>query len=110
MREDWRGPHEGKELDLMLNGTKPISVFTYMESWYRARFMKHFLLGKFLWKDFIYPCGNHGTVFAQLDQENNMNRLIEIMSSKDRPHAEIGRLLGYKEEHIAKFVDYIETI
>jgi hypothetical protein len=44
-------------------------------------------------------------VIGQPGQEKNMARLAEIMASRKRPHREIGRLLGYDEDHINKFVD-----
>lgn len=104
--EEWRGPHEGKEFDLMMAGHKPMTLLIQSsEDGKYKKFTPHIKSGRFIEHRFKFHTGHGGIVVGQPGQEKNMARLGEIMSSTKRPHREIGRLLGYKEEHIQKFVD-----
>ena len=107
VREPWRGPHEGKELPMMLAGVKPAAFVRHDD--YHANFKKHVDSGKFISKPIDYFGLGRKTKVPEyivgLKGENyRVNKLHKEFSSDTRHHARIGRLLGYSKDHIKKFI------
>jgi len=126
------GPHEGRELELMLAGTKPLAMFNDdlpegMEPPEDA-FDPHVRAGTLVKREITVPHPNAGlgedeqiggadlslryVFFALPDEVWRIDRLIEIqrgffeenMQTMPALETEIGRLLGYDEADIETFV------
>jgi hypothetical protein len=124
------GPHEGRELELMLAGEKPAAMFHEIIGHDEG-------LGLIPEKDFqpyvdqgvivrckkIYSSGNRHirqVFYALPDHVNNMDRLMDITDhlydpQRDRsipwPEAlerETGKLLGYTDEAVEVFLKHIK--
>jgi len=117
------GPHEGRELALMLAGTKPLAKFNddlppEMEP-PELSFDPHVDAGRFIKGEIVLPFRRlpGGTLryyfYALPGEAWRMARMIEIMRALfiDRVpttpelETEMGRLLGYDEADIKVFVD-----
>lgn len=98
------GPHEGKELSLMLQGKKPAALISNDKL---EKFLPHIKNGRFISK--IGNFSGSKTKFhivAQQGEEDRMHELHSIFSSNKRPHRRIGELLGYKPEDIEHFMNH----
>ncbi|MEK9672632.1 MAG: hypothetical protein VW268_09025 [Rhodospirillaceae bacterium] len=121
------GPHEGRELELMLSGRKPLAMFN--DDWPddlespEAVFAPCVSDGLFIKVEITVasPSGNGRKLriylFALPGEELKLRRIIEIQRGffvenvKTTPEleAEIGRLLGYGEKDIQVFVSRMAT-
>jgi len=106
--EPWRGPHEGKEIKMMLAGVKPAALVS--QEVYHKHFKKHVDSGKFIAK----PITNFGRgiiqktpdyIVGQKGENYRINKLHKEFSSDGRNHAKIGRLLGYTKNHIKTWIN-----
>jgi hypothetical protein len=109
-REEWRGPHEGKELDMMLDNTKPAALITSI-SW--PLFKPYIRQGRFISRPMQGRMKGFYLV-AQPNEKWRLNKIEQIMMNFDNErdsldvyHAKLGRLLGYDKEHIKKFIGFI---
>jgi len=113
------GPHSYKEVEMLLNGTKPAAILTPKEM---NKLRPYLLKGEFFFRkkpDGIdYIVGQKGEVLRvnRIYQllKNNSDRAEEIsyhaMSKLPNTayHSELGRLLGYSEEDINYHLNYGE--
>lgn len=119
------GPHEGRELELMLAGKKPLAMFNDdlpegMEP-PEIAFDAYVAEGRFVKAEIIFPVdafpdtGLRYYFYALPREEWRMVRMIEILRgifvdrvpSTDELEIETGRLLGYAETDISAFLDHI---
>jgi len=120
------GPHEDRELELMLSGTKPLAMFSdAVGSPYEfpeERFAPYVADGTIVRREVIYrsmkselPC--RCVYFARAGEEwriEAMHRITESLfvrgkSTSPEIEREIGRLLGYAEADIEEFITWFET-
>ena len=120
------GPHEGRELELMLKGEKPAAMFYWVINQEEhifedtiAAFQPHVDTGKIIKKETTHPFRQHFVryVFYSLPQfAKNIDRLVDIQNYAHNPSRkgiwptplewEIGRLLGYSDEAIEYFLEH----
>jgi hypothetical protein len=116
------GPHEGRELDLMLAGEKPLAMFNDdIPADMKApeiAFDPYVSDGRFIKQEVTLsaPGSNDGGLryyfYALPGEEWRLRRIIEIQKAFFEDNAEttpeleteIGRLLGYDESDIQTFV------
>lgn len=110
-RETWRGPHEGRELPMMLSGKKPAALVVH--DVYHSKFKEHVDSGKFISKPihaFGHPAGPQHLVKPDYlvglkGEEYRVNKLHAEFSKPGRDHGKIGRLLGYTKDHIRTWIN-----
>jgi hypothetical protein len=104
------GPHEGKELNMMLAKDKPAALVDYDK--YHA-FEPYVKDGTFISKSYTNRIGDHDWVVVLPGEENRIPRLIALLTApidnlSDEAmklyHAKLGKLLGYTNEQIRKFI------
>ncbi|MDG6894221.1 hemocin immunity protein [Volucribacter amazonae] len=100
------GPHEGIELQLMLQGKKQVALFfdgiipdemlTYIESRYFSTIEKYY----------CPPNGFYTIVFKEeyRQQAEHLSSLIGISGFDPEREREIGKILGYDSEDIEFFI------
>jgi hypothetical protein len=120
---DGIGPHEGRELDLMLTGEKPLAMFCDVVpspyEWPDAAFEPHVMSGRFVKMDIITntPDGKYQVryLYFALPQEAWRIETAHALALKHFetwcPEAteacvRLGRLLGYREDDIQTFVQW----
>ncbi|WP_370152058.1 hypothetical protein [Ferrovibrio sp.] len=117
------GPHDGRELDLMLAGRKPLAMFYDVVpasiELPEADFAPHVASGRLIRREEIYP-GRSGSqplryiYYAlpaeapRIDRLHTINAAIHGGARKatEADDIEIGRLLGYSEAEIAAYVEH----
>ncbi|MGF7208197.1 hypothetical protein GGE65_002782 [Skermanella aerolata] len=116
------GPHEGRELDLMLTEKKPLALFYAIESetWIlpEEEFDCHVALGKIVKADFLFKPTSPAApavkcvLYALPSETARVPEAAEILRTvfeeltaptNDQERA-LGRLLGYTEDDIALFL------
>lgn len=104
-KEPWRGPHEGKELEMMHAGVKPAALVN--DRVYHEKFKKHVDSGKFISKPLNTGAHEYDPshIVGLKGEEYRVNKLHKEFSKTGRNHAKIGRLLGYSKEHIKKWLN-----
>jgi hypothetical protein len=121
------GPHEGRELGLMLAGKKPISMFyeglpvPVSEVYPEEEFLLHVESGELIRHDEIYRLTDSISahyVFYALPGETwrfrAMRQLLQARYVERRAWTEnderaIGLLLGYSESEISAWLDWIRA-
>lgn len=122
------GPHEERELELMLAGKKPLAMFNDdlppgMEP-PEVTFDPHVRAGRFIKRELVvsgvagFPAGFRYYFFALPGEEWRIDRMIEInrglfegkVRTTPELETEIGRLLGYDEADIQVFLNRRCTI
>jgi hypothetical protein len=116
------GPHEGKELDLMLAGKKPLALFYAIESetWIlpEEQFDRHVAMGKIVKADFLFKPTSPAVpvvkclLYALPSEMARVPEAVEILRTvfeeltapTDDQERALGRLLGYTEDDIALFL------
>jgi len=117
------GPHEGRELELMLAGTKPLAMFNDdlpegMEP-PEISFDPYVAEGRFVKGEIVVPLSAPDQThlryyfYALPEEEWRIDRLsqiehdifVENVSTTPELETEIGRLLGYDEADIQIFLD-----
>ncbi|MDP6688438.1 MAG: hypothetical protein QF384_02965 [Alphaproteobacteria bacterium] len=118
------GPHEHRELELMLSGKKPMAMFSDVVppsfEWPEANFEPHVAAGTFIKREEIYraPDGQFPLrcVYYALPSEVwrieklhaiNVAIFSGMRSVTDQDEIETGRLLGYSEAQVVAFVEWI---
>lgn len=123
------GPHEGRELELMLAGKKPLAMFSeavavpVSDLYPEEDFMPYVESGALIRRDEIYhprnlPMAVHAVYYALPGEEwriEEIHALQSIFAHGERKRSEdderaIGRLLGYSENDILKFIEWARTI
>lgn len=117
------GPHELRELDLMLAGTKPAAMFgeavQFREIIPEADFAPHVAAGRIVKRDYYWDDKESGHTFVEIyyalpGEEWRIDALHElnlVAYNKLRPWTpdddrEIGRLLGYTDAEIDAFLEW----
>jgi hypothetical protein len=104
------GPHEGKELNMMLAKDKPAALVD--DDKYHA-FEKYVKDGILISKSYINRDGYRDWVVVLPGEENRIPRIIALLTapfnsngseSMKLYHAKLGKLLGYTNEQIRKFI------
>ncbi|MDP6830561.1 MAG: hypothetical protein QF521_17320 [Alphaproteobacteria bacterium] len=120
---DGVGPHELRELELMLSGEKPLAMFIDEDPGNfiipEADFEPHVRAGTFIKGEAIYPKPNDPyapryVYFAlssegwRIDALHAINEAIHCGRRKvtDEDEIEIGSLLGYSPEQVEAFLDW----
>ncbi|WP_428248639.1 hypothetical protein [Ferrovibrio sp.] len=110
-------PHDGRELELMLRGTKKFAVFAApavaRDSLPDASFAPHVATGRFLRREFTSNHKATGTpmvtiCFALAGEGWRVDALrsLQALPRSDEQERQIGRLLGYTAEEIAAYLEY----
>jgi len=114
------GPHEGRELELMLAQKKPLAMFSEIVpssyEWPDQKFEPYVVSGKLVKKEFLVetPDGRHQVRYLffalpneawRIDEAYALSRMHFKSWSKEAEEAcvRLGRLLGYTEEDIRIF-------
>jgi len=114
------GPHEGRELELMLAGAKPLAMFADIVpspyEWPDAAFEPHVAAGRLAKREFLTDRPDGHIVrylFYALPDEAwrieeayalSLRRFDEPCGEADECCAKLGRLLGYSEHEIEIFI------
>lgn len=120
------GPHEGRELQLMLSGKKPLAMFadavgsTCLPP--EADFAPHVAKGTFVRREEIYRSTDTDVAlrcvyFARREEGWRVEALHRIQErlhvfrepSSPDTEREIGRLLGYSDAEIHQFLEWTES-
>lgn len=111
--EQWRGPHEKRELKMMLDNVKPAAIVGPDEY---QKFKPYVKKGRFIAVPWEIP-GYKGYIeyiVGQPGEEYRINKIRKLLNSGsqyrisnklDVYSAKLGRLLGYTKEHIRKFIE-----
>ena len=102
----WRGPHQGHEFKMMMNGKKPAALVDHGSEDHEA-FKPHIKSGKFISKSFRFGGHRHGStghIIAHPSEKYRMHKLAGEFSKPGRDHVKIGILLGYPKHAIKKFM------
>jgi hypothetical protein len=124
------GPHEGKELELMLKGEKPLAMFYGMgpdiDLFPIKDFQPHVANGSIITKRYDFK--EYGTPLGELDglelyyalpdevwRIDEMHRIRTEIANKTRKSDDdteilIGKLLGYTEWEINQYLEWQKTI
>lgn len=97
-----RGPHQGRELELMLSGEKP-GAMLHREQW--AAFAPHIKAGRFIARRFEIDGHEDYMAVTQRGDLWRLNEIVKQFSGEGRDHVKIGLLLGYSKEAIRFFVN-----
>ena len=115
VHEPWRGPHEGRKLELMLTGKKP-AAWLYDEDFDIDEFLPYIKDGTFSAKEFDYGDkypNLRGYVVTLPGEEWRANKLQKLFNDSEKYfkadkealwHARVGLLLGYSNEQIRRFI------
>jgi hypothetical protein len=117
------GPHEGRELELMLAGKKPLAMFSesvvvpVSDFYPEEEFMVHVKAGTLIRHDETFqlqdlPTAIHAVYYALPSEEwriKKMHELHLIIAHKVRPWTDddertVGRLLGYSDNEVSIFI------
>lgn len=110
------GPHEGRELDLMLNN-KPAALITQSDK--MKDFEPHIQSGRFVTRTISHPVMPTQKMHFVGQTEEHLNRAVSAFKNlwkhhgtdnqdaKDKAHIELGRALGYSEDDIEVFLKKI---
>ncbi|MBG03139.1 MAG: hypothetical protein CMM59_03585 [Rhodospirillaceae bacterium] len=123
------GPHEGRELELMLSGDKPMAFFSCFaddaDSIPDPAYVPYIKDGTLLMRELeiTMPCATHlppyrHVLLARPEEAWRLDDAFDILSNhegdprrhSDEGHVRMGRLLGYSEEAIAAFTDRCERL
>ncbi len=121
---DGIGPHEFRELELMLAGEKPLAMFSDVIpssfDWPEAEFEPHVQAGTFVKREEIFqppdlPRPMRVVYYAlpreawRIEKLHALNMEIHVGRRKwtDQDEFETGRLLGYSEEQVRVFLRWI---
>lgn len=117
------GPHEGRELELMLSGAKPLSMFSDVVppsfEWPEAEFDVHVEKGAIVKREYLGKTRDEKytiryVYFAlpgeewRIDaaHEINVNPNAALPEAGVQDDIEIGRLLGYSDQQIRVFLEW----
>jgi hypothetical protein len=119
------GPHEGRELQLLLSGTKKAALFAdfipdnglmpeeIIPELAFAPYVENKTLVRFCFEK-THPELNktfRTVIFTRPDEEWRANALMWLRNFKDNTsHITIGRLLGYSEDDIQSFVRHKKSV
>ena len=105
----WQGPHEGKELDMLLAGVKPAAL---INNWELKEYQPYIDDGTFIMRPIDYGWKQYMKspeyIIALKGQEYRLNKLWSELMKKTRDHAKLGLLLGYDREHIRIFCHFLK--
>ena len=118
------GPHEGRELGLMLTGVKPLAMFSDIVpssyEWPDALFEPHVSSGVLLKKEFLTELAGGHTVrhlfFALPKEAWRIEEAYALSLACFAPGSDeayescsqLGRLLGYGENEIQVFIQWMK--
>lgn len=106
------GPHEYKELELMLQGVKPVALITCRSI---EEFKPYIKAKVFVCKRIANNSSNpeHWSwCIARVEEKSRIEKIEAIYANcrakncmEDKDHAAIGNLLGYTEQQINAFLE-----
>lgn len=114
------GPHSGKEVEMLIAGTKPAGLLTPKEY---EKLLPYIKSGQLV---SLKDPGSAGWIVAQKGNEKSMHQIYDLIKAKEEQveefghhhmwlnvpntmyHATLGRLLGYSEDDINMSLDYGE--
>ncbi len=117
------GPHEGRELELMLAGKKPAAMFSDVIpasfEWPEKDFEPYVLSGEIIKREEVIESSNGNWLPSRyvyyaipgeeprIDKLSHLNHCLYGKGEKTSPkiEREIGRLLGYDDKDIKVFID-----
>ncbi|NMM45223.1 hypothetical protein HH303_12085 [Rhodospirillaceae bacterium KN72] len=119
------GPHERRELELMLKGIKPLAMFADVVSpsfhWPDAKFEPHVRSGRIIKREYLKETLDGKYTFRELyyalpnevwriERAHELSNLHFDHWSEAVPKicAEMGKLLGYSDHEIAVFLEWSE--
>lgn len=115
-KEPLRGPHQGRELKLMLAGLKPLALVEpqYMKYWVPHIEENGWTITTFQMQSFTNPNSKStGYLVSLPGEESRAKQVVKVyqriyrdgkrMSNLD--HARLGKLLGYSKEQIKFFIE-----
>jgi hypothetical protein len=104
------GPHQGKEINLMLAGYKPVAILPILKYWRPEDLAILYTFideGKLIYRQIH----EEWDVIAVPGQEWRIDRMDKIITARDNGtnrisiyHIKIGRLLGYTKDQIRFFL------
>lgn len=99
------GPHQGKELNMMLSGVKPAAL-TYDLEPFRPAIED----GKLIYQKCINRANATSYVVALPGEEARIQRIIALLQEPNGTdnevyHVRLGRLLGYTKDQIRAFLN-----
>lgn len=105
-----RGPHEGKEVAMILDGVKPAGIIG--ADVFDKLVEPHVKAGKIIAKKFLNRLKYDEYVIALPGEERRIDAIIKLLQmppddrsmSKDVYHVRLGRLLGYTKDQVRKFL------
>jgi hypothetical protein len=101
-----RGPHQNKELNMMLAGVKPAALIDVDE--YDLLWKPYVDQGKFIARKFTNIAGWDNYIVALPGEEQRIDRMIKMLTdtgpASDVYHVKLGRMLGYTKDQIRKFI------
>jgi hypothetical protein len=119
------GPHAGRELELMLGGSKPFAMFsdTTGSGWpCEALFKPHLAAGQFVARVHSYRSVRDNVTtrylyIARAGEEWRIDKMHHIhfeiyccgRPATDLDHIAIGLLLGYTKEETAAFIRHVRS-
>ncbi len=121
------GPHEEKELELMLAGEKPLAMFSDVVpasfDWGEDRFEPYVAEGQFIKMEFFLDKPEHNLTFRfvyfalpgeewRIEKLHTINASIFIGTKEPvkEDDVETGRLLGYNEQEIQIFLNWSQQL
>jgi hypothetical protein len=115
------GPHEGKELELLLSGSKPLAMFSDIVpasfDWGENTFAPYVENGSLIKREMVLEKENIQFRFVYFSQKNEEWRIKQlhkinadvfygICKPTQEDDIKTGQLLGYTEEEINVFIDW----
>lgn len=101
-----RGPHQNKELNMMLAGVKPAALINDDE--YDLLWKPYVDEGKFIAKSYTNIAGFDNYIVALPGEEQRIDRMIKLLTdtspANNAYHIKLGRMLGYTKDQIRKFI------
>lgn len=113
-KEPWRGPHEGKELNLLLSGQKPAGIlykdaFDNFKPYFETKKLKYLILNKDYFIAYLPNEEWRANKIKDIDKKMSLkfNDPFNKPTQKEINiyHIKYGRLLGYTKDEIKKFIN-----
>lgn len=103
-----RGPHQGRELQLMREQVKPAALITAPTAQLYG-FMQHVARDGWhhmpFYLDNVKRKSHRAHVFTLPQHKDRIRPLVAAFQTVPRPHVLIGQLLGYTDEEIGAFME-----
>lgn len=121
------GPHEGRECELLLSGSKPLAMFCDVacdQGYFPAEeFAPHVRDGKIIGRDYHYTSSNGGIVTRclfyavpgeewRIEEAHVIQRAIfsGLRKATQADDIRLGQLLGYSDQEIQAYLDHVRHL